>query len=318
MDDGACIRQDMTTRTAGTATARTVGTGARTAGTRTAGTRTSRGRTAFLRVLCVCLLVGVAGMSRAAHGQLAAVRGAVPGGYDFWLYAPPAYVESHERTPLIIFLHGASLCGTNMQKVRRYGPIDAISRGRVIPALVVAPQNPGGSWQPKRICAVLDYVVRTYNVDTARVYVIGMSLGGYGTLDFVGTYPDRIAAAMALCGGCTLSDLSGIGRVPLWIMHGTADRDVTVSHSKAIVTAIRAAGGGGLLRYDWLKGASHGYPARLFYLTKTYDWLLSHSRDDTPRTVNRDITFTKAELKNAYADLEPEETRYDVVDNIAP
>ncbi len=74
-----------------------------------------------------------------------------------------------------------------------------------------------------------------YDVDTTRVYVIGMSLGGYGTLDFVGTYPQRVAAAMALCGGSTLKDMSGLADVPFWIQHGTADRAVPVSQSKAVV-----------------------------------------------------------------------------------
>lgn len=54
-----------------------------------------------------------------------------------------------------------------------------------------------------------------YAFDRNRVYVLGMSLGGYGTLDFVGTYPERVAAALALCGGCSLKDQSRLGEAPL-------------------------------------------------------------------------------------------------------
>lgn len=262
------------------------------------------------------LLIGFTSPAKAQPGQLAAMKGVVDDGYNFWLYAPREYVAEHRRIPVIIFLHGASLCGNNMQRVRRYGLLHAIEKGRYYPAMVIAPQNPGGAWNPKRIANVLDWVQANYRTDTTRVYVIGMSLGGYGTLDFTGTYPGRVAAAMALCGGSTLKDFSGLGQVPLWIMHGTADRAVNVKESKKVVSAMQAAGCDKLLRYDWLPGASHGDPARILYLKQTYDWLFSHSLDDKPRYLETDIPISMSDLKTAYDDLEPEETRFEIVDEI--
>ena len=220
--------------------------------------------------------------------------------------------------PVIIFLHGASLCGNNLQRVRRYGLLHAIAKGRYYPCMVIAPQNPGGAWNPDRIARVLDWVEERHDIDTTRVYVIGMSLGGYGTLDFAGTYPDRVAAAMALCGGSTLKDFSGLGRIPLWILHGTADRAVPVSQSKAVVKAIKDSGNDALLRYDWVPGASHGDLARLLYLKQTYDWLFYHTTLDNPREVDRDVTITKDDLRNAYSDLDPKATQFDIVDEIKP
>ena len=70
---------------------------------------------------------------------------------------------------------------------------------------------------------ILKWVEDWYNVDYDRIYVLGMSLGGYGAIDFAATYPEDIAAAMAFCGGGTVRDLSGLNGVPLWIVHGTAD-----------------------------------------------------------------------------------------------
>lgn len=165
---------------------------------------------------------------------------------------------------------------------------------------------------------MLDWVEARHDIDTTRVYVIGMSLGGYGTLDFAGTYPDRVAAAMALCGGSTLKDFGGLGRIPLWILHGTADRAVPVSQSKAVVEAIKESGNDGLLRYDWVPGASHGDLARLLYLKQTYDWLFFHTTLDNPREVDRDVTITKDDLRNAYSDLDPKATEFDIVDEIKP
>lgn len=269
----------------------------------------------FLLTLTISLVTLTAFAQR---GQLAAMRNVVDGGYNFWLYAPNEYVNENRRVPVIIFLHGASLCGNNLQRVRRYGLLHAISKGRYYPCMVIAPQNPGGSWETEKIARVLDWVIEHHDVDTTRIYVIGMSLGGYGTLDFAGTYPDRVAAAMALCGGSTLKDFSGLGQIPLWILHGTADRAVPISQSKKVVEAIKESGHDKLLRYDWIPGASHGDLARLLYLKQTYDWLFFHTTLDNPREVERDISISKADLKNAYTNLDPEATKFDIANEIKP
>jgi predicted peptidase len=169
-----------------------------------------------------------------------------------------------------------------------------------IPAIVVAPQNPGGAWRPSKVNDVMMWVERNYSVDTSRVYVIGMSLGGYGTLDFVNAYPDKVAAAMALCGGCSVKCPAGLSKVPLWVMHGTADRAVALSKSREVVNYLKGSKADSLLRYDWISGANHGYLARFFYLKKTYDWLLAHSLSDTPRVVNRKIDISRQEMNSAY------------------
>lgn len=271
----------------------------------------------FLRLLLLIYMAGIRLSSvPAQNGQLAAMRNTVKDSYNFWLYAPKEYVAEHRKVPVIIFLHGASLCGNNLQRVRRYGLLHAIEKGRYYPAMVVAPQNPGGAWNPKKIAKILDWVETHHHVDSTRVYVIGMSLGGYGTLDFAGTYPERIAAAMALCGGSTLKDVSGLGKVPLWILHGTADRAVPVSASQKVVKAMQDAGNDSLLRFDWLKGASHGDLARILYLKQTYDWLFSHSLKDTPRILDKDIPISLQDMKEAYEYLSPEETRFDIVSKI--
>lgn len=226
-------------------------------------------------------------------GELAAKRNVVADSYNFWIYTPEKYFNEGIPMPLIIFLHGASLCGNKMNRVRRYGVLDAIQRGTSVPAMVVAPQNSGGAWNPKKLNKLLEWMIENYPVDSNRVYVLGMSLGGYGTMDFVGTYPDKIAAALAICGGTTLADLSGLGELPLWIVHGTADRDVRLSESKRVVDYLQKLGKDKLLSFDWVKGWNHGRPVRLFYKQQTYDWLLSHSLDDQPRRLNKTFPITR-------------------------
>lgn len=240
----------------------------------------------FLLLLLLCV-VGLQALPPGNKGTLEAKRNAVSGNYNFWLYTPQRSTEPNMKKPLIIFLHGASLCGNNMERVRRYGVLNAIERGTDVDAVVMAPQNSGGSWNPKKLNELLEWAKKHCSIDANRVYVLGMSLGGYGTMDFVGTYPQKIAAAMALCGGTTLKDLSGLGKLPLWIIHGTADRDVNISASKSVVQALKKKGLDKMLQHDWVKGWNHGRPVRMFYLKKTYDWLFAHSLKDSPRKLNK-------------------------------
>ncbi|MBO4730637.1 MAG: dienelactone hydrolase family protein [Bacteroidaceae bacterium] len=271
--------------------------------------------TIFFLLFILPLSREAGGPSVFAQGFTAHV-GTVPGAYNFWFHAPaPPEADDEELSssrseelanahyPLLIFLHGRSLCGRDLAKVKRYGAIDAVARGRSIDCYIMAPQNPGGSWNPHKIMNIVDWAVKNYNVDTTRIYVYGMSLGGYGTIDLAATYPDRIAAAMALCGGGSVKDLSGLSKLPLWIVHGTADRAVPVSASDRVVEAIKATGDDSRLIYTRMPGIDHGRPARIFYMGQTYDWLFSHSLLDPNREVNRDFVITAEMLQNAYQDL---------------
>lgn len=221
-----------------------------------------------------------------------------PGGYRFWLAHP---ADTATAKPAIIFLHGASLCGRDLDRVKRYGPLDALERGRNIDAYIIAPQNPGGSWRPDKIMDVLAYVKSEFNVDSTRVYVMGMSLGGYGTADFAATYPDDIAAAIAICGGTTLSSLDNLNKLPFWVVHGTGDRAVSVRQSDLMVEAMKIADEETpRLVYDRVPGMNHSTPARIFYIPEVYEWLFSHSLSDEGRPVAEPQHITDEVLKTAY------------------
>lgn len=256
-------------------------------------------RHSFFLYLLTLFLTVFPSSSLAQQDGLKAMRNAVPGTYNFWVYAP-AGSEVGEPLPLVVFLHGASLCGNDLNRVLRYGPLDAVKRGVDLQAVVVAPQNSGGQWNTEKIDCLLEWTLDNYNTDPARVYVLGMSLGGYGTLDFCALYPEKVAAAMALCGGTTLREYDGLEDVPLWIIHGTGDSAVPVSESQKIVDHLRENHLDSRLRYDWLPGGSHGEPSRYFYLPKTYEWLFAHSLRDRGRPLNRKITISRDELRDAF------------------
>lgn len=237
-----------------------------------------------------------------AEAKLEAKRGVVKDSYNFWFYEPDTR-KADEAKPVVIFLHGASLCGNDLNRVKRYGTINAIEKGRTIDAYVVAPQNPGGAWSPSKVMKVVDWVKSNKKVDESRIYVLGMSLGGYGAIDLAAAYPEDIAAAMAFCGGGTHKNIADLNKVPLWIVHGTADRAVSVKESDKVVGKMRTADPNTpRLIYDRVPGMNHSQPARFFYLDDSYEWLFSHSLDDPGRPVSDKFDITSA-AKHAYAGL---------------
>lgn len=253
-----------------------------------------------LRAIIFSLLIALVTLPTLAQ-RLTAHRGTVANGYNFWLMEPS---DSMEAKPVFIFLHGASLCGNDLNRVKRYGTLDAVQKGRNLDAYIIAPQNPGGAWKPEKIMNILKWVEDWYNVDYDRIYVLGMSLGGYGTIDFAATYPDDVAAAMAFCGGGSVKDFAPLNNVPLWIVHGTADAAVSISQSDKVVSAMKQADASTpRLIYDRMPGWNHGKPARLFYLAETYDWLLSHSLKDHKRPVKDGFKLTNELLGKAYSSL---------------
>jgi predicted peptidase len=197
--------------------------------------------------------------------------------YPFWLHLPSDSILK-SKPPILIFLHGRSLSGNNLELVKKYGVIHEIEKGRLIPAIVIAPQVPAGkSWEPEKILSVLQFVQRTFNTDTNRVYVAGMSLGAYGTLGFAGAYPEIVTAAVALCGGGNPKDGAALSTIPVWIQHGNRDSAVPLSESQKMVNAIKACTDENL-KFTIVPGANHGDLERVFRTDELYDWLFQFEK----------------------------------------
>ncbi len=215
-------------------------------------------------------------LSLISSAQLSAVKNKTT--YNFWINLPADSILN-SKPPILIFLHGKSLSGTDMDRVKKYGVIHEIENGRKIPAIVIAPQVVSGSWDADKILEVLKYVQSIYKTDSSRIYVCGMSLGGYGTMRFAGKYPEIVAAGVALCGGGNLVDACNLAQIPFWIQHGTADKAIPISESRVMVKAINACNGGKNLIYTEVKGASHSDLEKVFRTDEMYDWLFSKKKD---------------------------------------
>lgn len=251
----------------------------------------------FIFLFCI-QLIGAA--------ELTAFRNTVPDNYDFWLYVPYDTPPKDRTYPVVFFLHGKSLCGNDLQKVLKYGTVDALEHGRIIDAIVIAPQTPCGKWwNPDKLIKIVDWVNERYPTDVNRIYTIGMSLGGYGAMDFAAAYPDRLAAAMPLCGGASLKNpYEGLSKIPLWIIHGTDDELVPMDESLKVVDGIQENGGGDRLLVTWLDGYNHGRLSRFMYLNETYEWLFSHSLSDEDRPVTPPFAVSKELIDNAYKNMD--------------
>lgn len=197
--------------------------------------------------------------------------------YPFWIQVPKNE-SATEQPPVLIFLHGKSLSGTDLNRVKRYGVLRAIEKGRVIPAVVVAPQLVSGSWNPDKVLELLDFVQQNYQTNPKKVYVCGMSLGGYGTLHFVGKYPDRVTAAVAICGGGKTADACNLAKVPLWIQHGNRDMAVSMQESKKIFNAIKACDSNADATLTIIPGGTHGSVENLFHQDAMYYWMFKYSK----------------------------------------
>lgn len=195
---------------------------------------------------------------------------ALPDGYDAALDRP---------WPLLLFLHGAGERGDSLAAVGIHGPLKERREGRDLPFVIVAPQVPaGGRWTVGRVAAALDDALARYRIDERRVYLTGLSMGGFGTWEAITRMPERFAAAVPICGGGLPLGAEAARGVPVWAFHGAMDTVVPVEASVGMVRALRAAGGD--VRFTVYPDAGHDSWTETYANPEVYDWLLRHRLED--------------------------------------
>lgn len=197
--------------------------------------------------------------------------------YHYLTYLPQQYDSTkHKRWPLVIYLHGKSACGNDLSKVSRYGLPFFMERGMHIDAVALAPQCPeGNNWTTEDwFTPFLKEVCKKYRIDTTRIYLTGMSLGGFGTWDLAIKYPRRFAAIAPLCGGGRPQQVCAIKDVPIWVLHGDLDEQVPIQRSEEMVEALRKCGGNP--KFTVLKGFPHDIH-RTYSDENLYKWMLQYS-----------------------------------------
>ncbi len=200
----------------------------------------------------------------------------------YLLYLPKGYGEKKDQKwPLMLFLHGAGERGDDLSLVKKHGPPKLIDQGKEFPFIVVSPQCPINSWWPEQVdalTALLDEVQSKYAVDADRVYLTGLSMGGFGTWTLASRYPERFAAIAPICGGGDRYLVSRLKNVPAWVFHGEKDTTVPLQASKDMVDALKRAGGN--VQFTTYPEAGHDSWTETYNNPKLYEWFLSHHRGE--------------------------------------
>ena len=199
---------------------------------------------------------------------------------NYMLYLPEDY-DPHRKEgyPTILFLHGAGERGDNVEVLTKWGP-PKIAKEKGMPFILISPQCPKGHWWTSMMYPLkrlLDYSIETYNIDTTRVYLTGLSMGGYGTFAFSLLHPEYFAAVAPMCGGGTPSMVNFINDYPpAWVFHGDADKIVPVESSEIMVDALKDAGFD--VKYTVYKGGDHFMFQEAYNEAGLFDWFLEHKK----------------------------------------
>ena len=160
-------------------------------------------------------------------------------------------------------------------KIRRAAKL--IEAGKKFPFVVISPQCPQDTWWvPPALEAFIDSIQRRYRIDSARIYVTGLSMGGFGTWELAERHPERYAAVIPICGGGDTSRADHLRNLPVWAFHGAQDDVVPLSGSKDMIDAIKAAGGNP--RFTIYPQAGHDSWTETYANDEIYSWLLQQRR----------------------------------------
>ena len=196
----------------------------------------------------------------------------------YLLYLPKGYGKTRKRWPLILFLHGAGERGDDLELVKKHGPPKVAEKKR-LPFIVVSPQCPAGRWWTNcsdMLTALLDEVAAKYAVDEGRIYLTGLSMGGYGTWSLAVEHPERFAAIAPICGGGNHHVVGVLKKVPAWVFHGEKDTVVPIVESERMVAALKACGGN--VKFTAYPEAAHDSWTKTYNSARLYEWFLKHRR----------------------------------------
>lgn len=165
---------------------------------------------------------------------------------QYLVFLPKDYEKSTEKWPLILYLHGGSLRGNDISRMKKWGLTEKVEADPNFPFIVVSPQcHLGEIWTDvDALGAILDEVAQTNRVDPDRVYVTGHSMGGRGALYVASKMSDRFAAVLSLGPVSPITAWAEkLATVPLWLFHGAKDQFTPLKEVEELVRAVEAAGG---------------------------------------------------------------------------
>lgn len=216
----------------------------------------------------------------------------------YTVYVPEDYTAD-KQWPLIVFLHGAGERGDDNEAPRMQGIAEVIEKTpERVPAIVLIPQCPKDQiWNTRhdQLEALMATTRDEYNIDDARIYLTGLSMGGYGTWLWGALHTDTFAALIPICGGgdphdiqklldvgggnpygSMASRLRALATVPIWAFHGAEDEAVPVDRSRFMVEEIKKRGGN--VKYTEYEGVGHNSWDKAYQESDAIEWLLKQRK----------------------------------------
>lgn len=229
---------------------------------------------------CLCLgLLSPGLVSSVSAAQHAKVFETSLGGSQvkmgYLLHLPTGYdPAAGKKWPLVIFLHGAGERGDNIDLVKVHGPPKLAEKNPDLPYIIVSPQCPTGKrWDNTPLMqAWLNELLGDYKVDTSRIYLTGLSMGGYGTWHWAAAEPQRFAAIVPICGGGDPATAERLKSIPTWVFHGDKDQAVPITQSQKMIDAIKAAGGDP--KFTIYEGVGHDSWTATYDNGDVWKWML--------------------------------------------
>jgi len=204
---------------------------------------------------------------------------------NYWLYLPKQY-SREKKWPLLVFLHGLGERGSDLSLVKKHGPFKYMEEHPEFPFILACPQCPLGEWwSAAPLNLLLNEVSKKHSVDAKRVYLTGLSMGGFGTWDLSLQQPERFAAIAPICGGgnpflpvaYTEPRLQALRSLPIWVFHGARDDVVLLSESERMITMLKKQGCTNI-QCTVYPEANHDSWTDTYNNPKLYEWFLQHSR----------------------------------------
>ncbi len=208
----------------------------------------------------------------------------------YLLFLPRGYgVKAKQKWPLILFLHGAGERGDDLELVKKHGIPRLVEQRDDFPFIAVSPQCPQNTWWADHFDALdtlLEDIISAYAVDTRRMYLTGLSMGGYGTWHYACLHPDRFAAIVPICGGGPTifgfpERVRVLKDVPIWAFHVAKDPLVSVKESETLVNILQEIGGN--VRFTVYPDAEHDSWTETYNNPALYEWLLGQRRGAVER-----------------------------------
>jgi predicted peptidase len=190
----------------------------------------------------------------------------------YLLFLPKGYVKTNKDLPFLFFLHGAGERGNEIEIVKRNGPPKFISQNKNFPFIMAAPQcKEEMRWNTDELIKLLDEIILKYKIDTKRIYLTGLSMGGFGTWEIAVKYPEKFAAIIPVCGGGDPAKACIMKNLPIWAFHGAKDDIVPLSKSEEMIKALKKCGGNPL--FTIYPNAEHDSWTETYNNPEIYKWL---------------------------------------------